>query len=121
MPKQKKVTKTTEDKSICQNCGKTFPDHKLNEIGSGGFWERVQPGDIMPTGECPSCGSLCTPIQKPQTILVAVRGGIAEAVESTIPIGVEVEIIDFDSLEENEKQTLTNLSTEARVWALGNK
>ena len=35
-----------------------------------------------------------------KTILVVVRGGVAYVVEETVPKGIEVEIIDFDNLQE---------------------
>ena len=37
-----------------------------------------------------------------ETILVVVRGGVAYVVEETVPKGIEVEIIDFDNLQEPE-------------------
>ena len=82
--------------NVCQNCRKTWRDDQLEEIGSGGFWERVQPGDIMPSGECPDCGSLCTPIQKPipVTVRLTVIGGVAEAYK--VPKGIRVEVRDYD-------------------------
>jgi hypothetical protein len=52
-----------EGKNICQNCRKTFTEDKLAEI-THGIWERVSPGEIMPSGECPSCGALCHPVVK---------------------------------------------------------
>jgi hypothetical protein len=37
-----------------------------------------------------------------ETILVVVRGGVAYVVEETVPMGIEVEVIDFDNLQELE-------------------
>ncbi len=81
--------------TICQNCRKTWRDDQLAEI-THGFWERVSPGDIMPSGECPDCGSLCTPIQKPipVTVRLTVIGGVAEAYK--VPKGIRVEVRDYD-------------------------
>jgi len=28
------------------------------------IWERVEPGEVMPSGECPDCGALCYPKPK---------------------------------------------------------
>ena len=50
-----------EENSICQDCGKTWTDEQLNEI-THGIWERVAPGEPMPSGECPECGALCQPV-----------------------------------------------------------
>jgi hypothetical protein len=47
--------------NVCQNCLKTFREDQLAEI-THGFWERVSPGEIIPSGECPECGALCHPI-----------------------------------------------------------
>jgi hypothetical protein len=46
--------------NICQNCGKKWTEEQLEEI-THGFWERVSPGEVCPSGECPECGALCTP------------------------------------------------------------
>ena len=39
----------------CQNCGWTGTEDQTNELRRS--WERVQPGDVMPAGECPECGA----------------------------------------------------------------
>ncbi|WP_234625063.1 hypothetical protein RMS29_027390 (plasmid) [Agrobacterium rosae] len=44
-------------KYICQNCSNSFAENELREIRN--ITERVMPGEIMPAGECPSCGALC--------------------------------------------------------------
>jgi hypothetical protein len=47
-----------EDVSECQNCRRRFSESLLiNPIPH--FWERVSPGEIVPSGECPKCGALC--------------------------------------------------------------
>lgn len=44
----------------CQNCGMKWNfDDLCQPINH--FDERVQPGEIVPGGECPDCDSLCTP------------------------------------------------------------
>lgn len=47
-------------KSKCQDCQETFNDGDLAPIDD--IYERVSPGEIMPSGECPKCGALCQPI-----------------------------------------------------------
>ena len=37
-----------------------------------------------------------------QKIFVTVSGGVAYAVEDTVPLGFELEIIDFDNIKEGE-------------------
>jgi len=46
----------------CANCGKQWPLEKLKEIKH--LTERVAPGEIMPSGECPECGAVCHPVER---------------------------------------------------------
>ena len=41
----------------CQNCEWRGQESECDEIAD--FWSRVEPGEIMPAGECPACGALC--------------------------------------------------------------
>jgi hypothetical protein len=82
-----------EQMHVCQNCRKEFPESKLQEIGLGGFWERVSPGEIVPSGECPECQALCHP-KETARVLIDVVGGVAHVVSA--PFGVTVEIHDYD-------------------------
>lgn len=43
----------------CQNCDWEGDDGDCREIQN--LSERVEPGEIMPSGECPECGALCYP------------------------------------------------------------
>jgi len=45
------------DRSACQNCGKEWDNGQLNPIQD--IHQRVEPGEPMPSGECPDCGALC--------------------------------------------------------------
>jgi len=49
--------------SICQDCRKIWKASELADI-THGIFERVSPGEPMPSGECPDtdCGALCQPI-----------------------------------------------------------
>lgn len=47
--------------SECDNCGKVWEDSEVSPISD--LWERVEPGGIMPAGECPECGALAYPVQ----------------------------------------------------------
>jgi len=43
---------------VCADCGKVFPREKpLQPIER--FWQRVEAGEIVPSGQCPECGALC--------------------------------------------------------------
>lgn len=46
-------------KSKCDNCGWTGADSGMANIKD--FFQRVEPGGIVPSGECPDCGALCYP------------------------------------------------------------
>jgi hypothetical protein len=43
----------------CDNCGWVGPDNEMNEIQD--LAQRVDPGGVVPSGECPKCGCLCYP------------------------------------------------------------
>jgi hypothetical protein len=45
----------------CDNCGKVHTDETLKIAKHLG--ERVDPGGVMPSGECNECGALCYPIK----------------------------------------------------------
>ncbi len=45
--------------NICNNCGAGWSDDQATPIRD--YCERVEPGGIVPAGECPSCGALCYP------------------------------------------------------------
>jgi hypothetical protein len=49
------------EENYCQNCDWKGPDDELKPIRK--LWERVEPGDPMPSGECPKCGALCQPVE----------------------------------------------------------
>lgn len=53
---------TNPSKSECQNCGAVHDDSDLEEIED--IHERVEPGEEMPSGECPDCGCLCQPVKQ---------------------------------------------------------
>lgn len=44
----------------CDGCGKLWSPQDVKNIRD--LWERVQSGDIVPSGECPECDSLCYPL-----------------------------------------------------------
>ena len=59
--------------------------------------------------------------QQSSPILVTVSGGVAEVVPETVPAGLTVEIIDFDSLKDDPKRELAKLSPVARRYATANR
>jgi hypothetical protein len=51
----------TKNKSRCQNCRRIWNPDELKHIKD--IFERVDPGEPMPSGECPDCGALCEPLK----------------------------------------------------------
>src|SRR5512137_213778 len=49
---------------LCQGCGERIGDRELLG-GIRDLGERVAPGEIMPSGECPRCGALCHELAGP--------------------------------------------------------
>jgi hypothetical protein len=45
----------------CDNCGATFSEEELKQEIKD-IHQRVDPGELMPSGECTSCGALVHPI-----------------------------------------------------------
>ena len=41
--------------ATCQSCGWNGPADECGPLKNA--WERVQPGDVMPAGECPVCSA----------------------------------------------------------------
>jgi hypothetical protein len=52
----------SETKSCCQDCGAVWDNDDLEEIKH--LEMRVDAGEPMPSGECPSCGALCQPLEE---------------------------------------------------------
>ena len=46
----------------CDNCGKVSASKEILSIDDmdwGQLLKRIEPGGIVPSGECPDCGALC--------------------------------------------------------------
>ena len=50
-----------DTRNLCQNCDLDWPDSFLNEVVDLSM--RVSPGEVMPSGECPSCQAVCHPVE----------------------------------------------------------
>lgn len=58
--------------SECQNCQMVWADKVLKDVRD--LTQRVAPGEPMPSGECPSCGAVCHPVEgKPECTESIVR------------------------------------------------
>ena|ERR1017187_1655935 len=56
------------------------------------------------------------PVTEKTTIYVTVRSGIATVDDSTVPAGVEVRVIDFDSMEQDAARFERELDATDRVY-----
>ena len=52
----------TEGLHRCDNCRAVCKAKKLKNIKD--IFQRVAPGGIVPSGECPKCGALCYPVSE---------------------------------------------------------
>ena len=82
----------------CDNCGKTYDDedqlkHVYPDIP--GLLLRLEPGGIVPTGECPACGALVYSATT-MRVLILLDGGLVQDVLTNQP-GVEVAVLDQDT------------------------
>jgi hypothetical protein len=57
------ITRDGEDAltEVCDNCKKEYKREMLCEVKD--YFQRVEPGGVVPSGECPACGALCYPIE----------------------------------------------------------
>lgn len=53
-------------------------------------------------------------------IFVTVQGGVAEVCEDTVPLGIVVEILDFDNFAADPERELSMWSPELRAYWLAN-
>jgi hypothetical protein len=60
-------TPETTDHYACANCGAVWTAEQLAPYHD--FWSRVQPGEIIPQGDCAGCGAFCYPPEPPTTPL----------------------------------------------------
>ena len=99
---------------VCAECGHRYSlDEPLPPIQ--GFWDRVEAGGIVPSGECPECGGLCylegkglsardtgparEAAERPPTrIVIQVRGGVVQEVRCSVP-GADISVADWDDAE----------------------
>lgn len=87
---------TDEVKHACQNCDWTGAASALAPIKD--IFQRVAPGEPMPSGECPECGALCrqaksvamgTAAQDDDTDEVIRKMAIAEWVQDDVNIDAD--------------------------------
>jgi len=52
----------TEGLHRCANCNGVFGAEELKDIKD--IFQRIEPGGVVPSGECPKCGALCYPTKE---------------------------------------------------------
>ena len=52
---------SADGKHKCDNCGIVWTGDELERIED--IENRIDPGSIVPSGECPECGALCYPVE----------------------------------------------------------
>ena len=82
----------------CDNCGKTYAgEDELTYVFPDipGLLLRLEPGCMVPAGECPACEALVYPVAMIR-VLVLLDGGLVQDVLTNQP-GVEVAVLDQDT------------------------
>ena len=58
----------------CANCGLRTKADDLDPTHD--IWSRIQPGEILPHGDCPECGAFCYPVNRPEIRLFKIEPGV---------------------------------------------
>ncbi len=78
-PRPRPLVSQADEMTVCDNCSACRAEGDLNYIAD--YHERVEPGGIVPSGECPDCGCLCYPKDATQPEIVTVVRTGTEAAE----------------------------------------
>lgn len=84
--------------SRCGNCRGVFLTDNLGAVQDLG--ERVAPGEVAPSGECPTCGAVCH-LMRPD-VVIEVSGGVVQAVYTDAPMSVVV--VDWDNIKVGDRR-----------------
>jgi len=93
----------------CDNCwaffkgtdklARVFPD--IPELLS-----RIEPGGVVPAGECPDCGALVYPLNAPVRVAVLLEGGLVKAVLADRG-NVRAAVLDLDTEGADDSEIIT--------------
>lgn len=76
-----------EDRHRCDDCGETFSEEELEKAKCLGLHtiakltERIDPGCLVPSGECPDCRALVYP-EKPRFVTREMEDKLRELVDT---------------------------------------
>ena len=93
----------------CDNCwaffkgtdklARVFPD--IPDLLS-----RIEPGGVVPAGECPDCGALVYPLNAPVRVAVLLEGGLVKAVLADRG-NVRAAVLDLDTEGADDSEIIT--------------
>jgi len=85
------------NKHICDNCQGVYATDEIKPVKD--LEQRIEPGCMVPSGECPKCGALCYPKDAVvPAVYIRVHGGMVQGVLATTP-DIAIEICDTDILD----------------------
>ena len=92
--------------AVCSNLDSPHRLDAGDAVAVDDFWERVQPGDEMPVGQCPECDCLAY-LEKPageSTAVCVVEGGILTACVGP----TSYVVLDYDELPDDADDALVS-------------
>jgi len=92
---------------VCDNCGQRYDHedqlkHVFPDIPD--LAQRLEPGGVVPAGECPACGALAYPERPQVRVAILLEGGLVRDVLSDLP-GVGAAVFDLDTEGADEEET----------------
>jgi len=93
----------------CDNCWALFKGTgKLARVFPDipGLLERIEPGGIVPAGECPDCGALVYPLNAPVRIGILLEGGLVKGVLADRG-NVRAAVLDLDVEGADDDEVIT--------------
>ena len=67
---------------------------------------RIEPGGVVPAGECPDCGALVYPLNAPVRVAVLLEGGLVKAVLADRG-NVRAAVLDLDTEGADDSEIIT--------------